>query len=88
MGYKPEKQRYKISFEDRPGLEVVAKSVPLGKMNYISTLKVDHQEEDETKRMELFSVLARYIVSWNIEHPEPDEVAVDGYCTVCGLSED
>ncbi len=89
MGYKPEKQLYRISFEDRPGLEVVAKSVPLSKMNYLSTLQVDHREQNEDKRMEVFSNLAKYLVSWNIEHPEPDEVdPVTGYCVVCGLAED
>lgn len=89
MGYKPVKQHYRISFEDRPGLEVTAKSVPLGKMNYISTLKVDHQEADEAKRMELFSVLTQYIVSWNIDHPEPDEFVENTLnCAMCGLKED
>ncbi len=88
MGYKPEKQHYRISFEDRPGLEVVAKSVPLSKMNYLSTLQVDHREQDEAKRMEVFSNLAKYLVRWNIEHPEPDEVNEDGTCVICGLKED
>lgn len=89
MGYKPVKQLYNISFEDRPGLVVTAKSVSLGKMNYISTLNVDHRETDKAKRMELFQVLTNYIVSWNIVHPEPDEEEEGtNICAVCGLHED
>ncbi len=88
MGYKPEKQHYKLSFEDRPGMEVVMKSVPLGKMNKISTLKIDHQEQDEKKRMTVFAELANYMVRWNLEHPEPDELDEAGNCAECGLAED
>lgn len=89
MGYKPPKQQYKIAFEDYPGMEVLARSVPLKKMNQISTMQINHREQDETKRLEVFGELAKYIVSWNLEHPEPDDYAEDGeVCAACGLQED
>lgn len=89
MGYKPPKQQYNIAFEDYPGMEVLAKSVPLAKMNAMSSMQINHREQDEAKRLQVFRELAKYIIRWNLVHPEPDDFADDGEtCAACGLAED
>ena len=70
MGYKPIKKLYNLQFEDFPGLEVAATGTSLGKLMHLSSLRVNMNEEDEEKRMEVFKFFAGQLVKWNIDHPE------------------
>lgn len=71
MGYRPERKIYRLSFEDHPGLEVRAKSVPLGEFLSISELAGvngrDVTRQDTAKVAELFSGFAGALVDWNLE---------------------
>lgn len=93
MGYQPGRKLYNLKFEDFPGLEVAAAGTSLGKLMYISSLNVNMNEPDEAKRMEVFKFFAGQLVSWNMDHPEIDNldeleeipIATGGSMMVCRL---
>lgn len=74
MGYQPTRKLYNLQFEDFPGLEVAAKGTSLGKLMHLASLNLQINEPDEAKRMEVFEIFAGQLVSWNIDHPEIDNL--------------
>lgn len=90
MGYKPNNKIYNLSFTDYPGLEIRAKGTSIGKLQWMQEQRVNLNEEDEAKKLAVFTFFANRIVSWNIEHPEvdPEDKNTDGACIHCGQSED
>jgi hypothetical protein len=90
MGYKPTRKVYDIQFTDYPGLEIKATSTSLGKLMQLSDMQLNLNEPDAEKRLEVFTVFAGCIVSWNMEHPEltEDNKQPDSMCCKdCGLME-
>lgn len=90
MGYKPQRKVYDLEFTDYPGLEIQATSTSLGKLMHLSEMKLNLNEPDVKKRLEVFGVFAGCVIAWNMEHPEltednrqPDSMC----CKDCGLIE-
>jgi len=73
MGYKPQRKIYELEFTDYPGLEIKATSTSLGKLMHLSDMKLNLNEPDAAKRLEVFSVFSGCVVEWNMEHPELTE---------------
>jgi hypothetical protein len=67
MGYKVEKKAYRLKFEDRPGLEVTAASLPLGDFLNVTKLAGGSAAEAAENAADLFSAFADSLISWNIE---------------------
>lgn len=88
MGYKPQHKVYNLEFVDYPGLEVTARSAPLGELSAAYDLNIKINEPDKTKRLEAFAFFADRLVSWNLEHPEVSNSTNDPVCAACGLQED
>lgn len=90
MGYKPQRKIYDLVFADYPGLEIKATSTSLGKLMELSEMKLNLNEPDAEKRLEVFTVFAACVVEWNMEHPEltEDNKQPDSMCCKdCGLLE-
>lgn len=90
MGYQPSSKVYSLEFVDFPGLEVIASGTSLGKLLSLSDLKLDLNNMEEGKRLEVFNFFASRLVSWNMEHPEIDDLGEleevpsgDGSMMVC-----
>lgn len=88
MSYKPQRKLYELVFEDYPGLKVIARSASLGGLQKSYGLDINLQEEDESKRLEVFRFFAKRLVSWDLTHPEIDDTEDDVTCSLCGLKED
>lgn len=91
MGYKPQRKVYNLEFVDYPGLEVKARSAPLGELSAAYDLNIQINEPDKDKRLESFKFFADRLISWNLEHPEvpPKAMSLDyDVCAACGLRED
>lgn len=95
MGYKPERKVFNLEFVAYPGLEVTARSAPLGELSAAYDLNIKINEPDKEKRLESFKFFADRLISWNLEHPEVTGKAttavalLDGpVCATCGLKED
>ena len=90
MGYKPQRKIYDLEYADYPGLEIKATSTSLGKLMHLSEMKLDLNESDPEKRLEVFGVFAGCVMTWNMEHPEltEDNKQLDSMqCKDCGLVE-
>ena len=90
MGYKPVRKVFALEFVDYPGLEIKARSAPLGELSKAYDMNVKINEPDKAKRLESFKFFADRLISWNIDHPEVSEKGNDNYpaCGACGLLED
>lgn len=84
MGYTPVRKTYELAFEDYPGLEVMCRPTPLGKLMEVSDMKVDLNASDEDK-MKVFNIFIDCVASWNIQHPELDKPDTRT-CERCGLN--
>lgn len=86
-GYRRESPLYKLTFEDEQfdGLEVMAKSLPLGEFFALQRLQVAADNNDVTAAEQVVRKMSGVIVSWNLEDDDgkavPAEFAV---CTVSG----
>ncbi len=95
MGYKPTKKFYTLEFPEYPGLEVTVKGVSVGKMIDVSDMTLDLSKPNREEKTKLFSLFAKKITSWNVEHPEPEEVkgrvldegGAIQVCAKCGIAE-
>lgn len=67
MGYRPQRKRYELVFQDMPGLEVTVKSASIGELREIEELN------NTQDRLALFRVFADKLISWNMEDPESGE---------------
>jgi hypothetical protein len=80
-GYRREKPVYKLIFADEEfdGLEVMAKSLPLGEFMELQKLQA-RATEDPGAAEKIVRTLGRVLVSWNLEDddgkPVPAEYAV------------
>jgi hypothetical protein len=77
MGYVPQRRTFKLRFEDEDmqGLQVRARSVPLGTfLDLVKLLDVADTKsvnrEDARKVDQLFKGFAKALVDWNLEEPE------------------
>lgn len=77
MGYVPQRRTFKLRFEDEDmqGLQVRARSVPLGTfLDLVKLLDVADtssvNREDARKVDQLFAGFAKALVDWNLEEPE------------------
>ena len=90
MGYKPVRKFYTLEFPEYPGLEITVKGVSIGKLVEISDITLDLSKPERADKLKVFSVFARKITSWNVDHPEPEEATGDNtkyVCAKCGLAE-
>jgi len=96
MGYKPGKEKaLRITYADFDGLEVYATTPPMGELMDIADQKLNMNAAAD-QRMRVFDTFAKYIKTWNIEHPEPTSVKREPrynapdevVCARCGLAED
>lgn len=93
MGYTPPRKRVRLRFPHHQGLEVVAKSVPLGTFLAITSLAESAGTEAGTALdlgaameamgdiEELFSMFADALVEWNVEDEDGNPVPA----TLAGL---
>lgn len=88
MGYKPQGKLYELAFENHEGLEVTCKGATLGEIDKVRKLEPKMNEPDEAKRMAMFTFFEKKLVSWNVDHPAPDELDENDCCAACGLHED
>jgi len=71
MGYRKPARHFKLSFEDEEynGLEVIVKSLTIGKLLEVSSLTPDpdspNQDVEATEK--LLHIFADNLVSWNLE---------------------
>ena len=81
-GYRLAAKTYVLKFEDHPGLEVSARSVPVGELLKILEL-ADAMTSDPTKAQvtELFTWFAKRLIGWNLE----DEDGTPVPATAAGL---
>ncbi len=84
--YQPKGQLYNVHFADRPGLEILAKGTKIARLLQLQGMKLDLNEQDDSKKLAAFKYFSSRIVRWNMAHPEleEDEVAEDGHCFACG----
>jgi hypothetical protein len=87
MGYKPQKKVYAITFEDCPGLIIRAVSAPLGKLLDLANTDIALLHRDAEARSHIFTEFTRYIVEWNITHPDIED-ATEDRCPRCARSAD
>ena len=64
MGYRKQPKRYRLKFEDHPGLEVTMGSVAVGDFLELAKLVTDTNAEAVGK---LLGIFADALVSWNLE---------------------
>lgn len=80
MGYKHQPKLYRLTFEEHPGLEVVTKSISVGRMTKLmgmaarlqdKDLDVEDLTEEDAEAVEaLFDGFAKALKSWNLEDEE------------------
>jgi hypothetical protein len=88
MGYKPSKKYYSLEFPEYPGLEITVKGTTVGKIIDVSDMSLDLTSTTREEKTKLFRLFAKKITSWNVDHPEPEEVTEKGgACAGCGLEE-
>jgi hypothetical protein len=82
MGYKREAPVFKLVFDDPEfdGLEVRAKSMPLGAMFEFQALQ-ERADKDASAALEVLSRFAGVLVSWNLEDDQDQPVP----CNLDGL---
>lgn len=76
MGYVRQRPIYKLVFadEDMDGLEVRARSVPLGVFLRIEEITGKGSAPTDAEVKELFESFAESLISWNLEEPvDPDD---------------
>jgi hypothetical protein len=88
MGYKPQKKVYAITFEDCPGLVIRAVSAPLGKLLDLANTDIALLHRDDEARRHIFTEFTRYIVEWNLLHPDIEDATADAWCPRCELNAD
>ncbi len=88
MGFKPQRRRYRLTFEDPElaGLEVVARSATVGAYQEIATLAdvaSPPTAEDVQKINHLYKAFADVLISWNIEDEadQPVPATLEGLLT-------
>ena len=80
MGYVRQKKVFKLKFvdEEMAGLEVKAKSLPLGDFLEVIRLLADDinvlAKEDQERIDRLFQIFLDAVVSWNLEEEDGDEI--------------
>lgn len=90
MGYKPPKTRFTLVFPEHPELEITVKGVSVGKLIEVSDMSLDLSQPKKEDKLKVFSLFAKKISSWNVDHPEPEEATGDNtklVCARCGLEE-
>ena len=88
-GYKPQRQRYQITYDEFPGLDVVCRGMTIGQSFDMAEMEFKLQNPDETQRMAVFEFFSDRLVTWNLEHPDIEnakEQDEDGRCLRCGLA--
>lgn len=86
MGFKPPTKHYEIVVEDYPGLEVTARSAPLGEMMDASALSTDiFKAKTEAEKLAVFEFFVDKLITWNIDHPDTKNGEP---CKRCGLTPD
>ncbi len=77
-GYRHQGKIYKLKFEDYDGLEVVARSMPIGQfldIARLADLDVKSVKPADIKKLSgLFEAFAKCLISWNLEDEEGDPV--------------
>ncbi len=87
MGFRKQPTVYKLRFEDEDfaGLEVTAKSLPLGEFLEFSKMSSGAQDPAQgTRQTEaMFAMFAKHLVSWNLEdeHGKPVPATYKGVIT-------
>lgn len=98
MGYKPQTKVFKFKFDDSEpeyaGLEIRLKSLPMKDFLKIARMEGTTQSEEELD--EVMELLAKSIISWNVESPvtndlgeeedKPVPVSKDALCELFDLS--
>ncbi len=90
MGYKPARKFLTLEFPEYPGLEITVKGLSIGKLVDLSNMSLDLSATNDADKLKVFSLFASKVTSWNIEHPEPEEITGDNtrvICAKCGLEE-
>lgn len=68
MGYRRNRKTYKLTFEEFPGLQVTARSIPVGDLLEILQLAGEMGKNPSTEQVEqLFARFAAQIEEWNYE---------------------
>lgn len=90
MGYKPQTKIFKFKFDDSEpeyaGLEIRLKSLPMKDFLKIARMEGTTQSEEELD--EVMELLAKSIISWNVEDEEENPIPVsrDTLCELFDLS--
>lgn len=79
MGYRHQSKTFRLAFEDMPGLEVVMRSVPVGKLMDMAGLADDfgNGKASTGQVSDLFTMFADQLVSWNLEDDAGQPVPAD-----------
>ena len=83
MGYEVEEKAFKLKFEDRPGMEVIAGSLELGEFLEVTKLAGVDASEATQHAEQLFTFFADALISWNLtKKGEPVPTTLAGIKTL------
>jgi hypothetical protein len=76
VGYRKPVKAYHLKFEDMPGFEVTARSLPLGEFLHVTELAGLGKDDPGAAKAggELFRVFAASLMEWNLEDDFGDPV--------------
>ena len=75
MGYRRNRKTYHLKFEEFPGLEIRARSVPIGDLlDILQLAEALGSKPDRAKADQLFGTFASRIESWNYQDEDGNDL--------------